>query len=60
MESQADRAADYADRRARDTDRIGRWTVGIALALAAAQLGALGALAFQVAALAAAVERLAP
>ena len=30
----AERAADLADRRARDADRISRWMIGIALALA--------------------------
>jgi len=30
----AERAADFADRRARDADRISRWMIGIALALA--------------------------
>ena len=52
--------ADYADRRARDTDRLSRWTVGIALAVAFALFGAIGTLTYQVAALAAQVGRLAP
>ena len=34
----AERAADLADRRARDADRIARWMVGIGLALVAAIL----------------------
>ena len=48
----ADRAADLADRRARDADRIGRWTVGVALAVALAMFGGIGTMVYQVAELA--------
>ena len=37
----AERAADQADARARDADRIGRWTVNVALGLAAVLLAAV-------------------
>lgn len=57
--ARAERAADFADRRARDADRIGRWTVNVAVAVAAALLSAIIALAYQVAGLSAAVEQLA-
>ncbi len=53
-----ERAADLADRRARDADRISRWTVGTALGIAAVILSALIALAFQVAGLSSQVASL--
>lgn len=54
-----ERAADLGDRRARDADRISRWTVGIAFALSGAILSAVIALVYQVAALAGQVQALA-
>ena len=54
-----ERVADLTDRRARDADRISRWTVGIAFALSGAILSAVIALVHQVAALAGQVQALA-
>ena len=53
------RAAELTDRRARDADRISRWTVGITFALGGAILSAIIALVYQVAALAGQAQALA-
>ena len=45
----AERAADRADARARDSDRISRWTVSVTLGIAALLVGGMLTLAYQVA-----------
>ena len=54
----AEDAAGRADVRARDADRISRWTVGVAIAVAAVIVSAVIALAYRFAAVEAALERL--
>lgn len=54
-----ERSADLADRRARDADRISRWTVGVSMGVAAVILSAVFTLAWQVARLDGSVQALA-
>lgn len=50
----------YTDRRARDADRISRWTVMFAVGLAVVMISLIGTLIYQMAELSAAVNRLNP